>query len=479
MTKKKIAEKRRGLCLILCLVLCALTLGGCGGNIQLLQGEDYVMTEKRQPLPVYSVSFDIIGGKDTMPIGGFFGPYTVSQSVNGQALPDYVSDKYFKMIRECGINLIVGPNEYFTAARSSVVEALTLAEKYGIGYFAQDAYVYDVINGRREPDEELARLLTQLNEYPAFVGMHTQDEPQTGLFEGLGKFNDAFYSYGIPGKQTYSNLLPDYFWGVNYTGGAVNISYEEYVRQFIEKTHPRFLSYDHYVFDSRNYEFYFSNLAVVREQAQANGLPFWVFAQAGGQWNDAGAELPIQEHYPKEGEFMWNIGTQLAYGAKGIQYFPLFQPKDFAKSENGQWDYGRNGIFGAFGNRNEWYFYAQKANAHIAAVDHVLMNAANEGLIASGTALNDLGGRPEVLASGKYRELTGVSGNALVGCFDYLGGTALYVVNYSMEEKGRVTLSFTDNYGYDVTQRTTAVSVTGNEIVLTLEAGEGALVVLK
>lgn len=479
MKASKISKKVRVLCLCLCLVLCALSFAACGGNIKLLQGEDYVMTEKREPLPVYSVSFDIIGGKDTMPVGGFFGPYTVSQSVNGQALPDYVSDEFFKLIKECGINLIVGPNEYFTAARNSVVEALTLAEKYGIGYFAQDSYVYDVINGRREPDSTLTNLLTQLNQYPAFVGIHTQDEPQTKLFEGLGKFTDAFYSYGLEGKHTYSNLLPDYYWGVNYTGTSVNISYEEYVQQFIEQTHPRYLSYDHYVFDSRNYEYYFSNLAVVRQKAQENGIPFWVFVQAGGQWNDSGAELPIQEHYPKEGEFMWNIGTQLAYGAKGVQYFPLFQPKDFAKSENGQWDYGRNGIFGAFGNLNEWYHYAKKANAHIACVDQVLMNAANEGVIASGTAENDIGGRPEAIAAGSYRELTGVSGNAVVGCFDYRGGTALYVVNYSMENKGKVTLTFADNYAYDVTQRINTVSVTGNEITLTLEAGEGALVVLR
>ena len=269
MKASKISKKIRALCVCLCLVLCALSFAACGGNVKLLQGEDYVMTEKREPLPVYSVSFDIIGGKDTMPVGGFFGPYTVSQSVNGQALPDYVSDEFFKLIKECGINLIVGPNEYFTAARNSVVEALTLAEKYGIGYFAQDSYVYDVINGRREPDSTLTNLLTQLNQYPAFVGIHTQDEPQTKLFEGLGKFTDAFYSYGLEGKHTYSNLLPDYYWGVNYTGTSVNISYEEYVQQFIEQTHPRYLSYDHYVFDSRNYEYYFSNLAVVRHKAQA------------------------------------------------------------------------------------------------------------------------------------------------------------------------------------------------------------------
>lgn len=48
-----------------------------------------------------------------------------------------------------------------------------------------------------------------------------------------------------------------------------------------------------------------------------------------------------------------------------------------------------------------------------------------------------------------------------------------------MTDKQTVRLSFDDNYGYDVVQRTQSVEVSGDEIPLTLEAGEGALVVLK
>lgn len=57
-------------------------------------------------------------------------------------------------------------------------------------------------------------------------------------------------------------------------------------------------------------------------------------------------------------------------------------------------------------------FYAQKANRHIECVDHVLMNAANEGVIASGSAVGDVGELPECIKSGKYYELQKVDGDA-------------------------------------------------------------------
>ncbi len=66
-----------------------------------------------------------------------------------------------------------------------------------------------------------------------------------------------------------------------------------------------------------------------------------------------------------------------------------------------------------------------------------------------------------------------------VGCFDYNGGTALYVTNFNTTEKKQVTLHFDNNYAYEVIQRAQSANVYGKAITLTLEAGEGALVVVK
>lgn len=52
-------------------------------------------------------------------------------------------------------------------------------------------------------------------------------------------------------------------------------------------------------------------------------------------------------------------------------------------------------------------------------------------------------------------------------------------MNNDIEKTGRITLSFDKKYGYDVIQRAEKVSVAGKELPLILNAGEGALIVLK
>ena len=113
------------------------------------------------------------------------------------------------------------------------------------------------------------------------------------------------------------------------------------------------------------------------------------------------------------------------------------------------------------------------------------MNSANIGLLVHGDKASALArvsdeGRDELIRDGKFRQLASVSGDdCFVGCFDYLGGTALYVVNYSRKDKAHVTLNFNKKYGYEVIQRAVSTEVAAKNLPLTLEAGEGVLVVVK
>ena len=57
--------------------------------------------------PVYKVSYPIIGGEDVMPVGVWWGPYRSEGTyINGQRLPDYISDEYFSILEESGANFI-------------------------------------------------------------------------------------------------------------------------------------------------------------------------------------------------------------------------------------------------------------------------------------------------------------------------------------------------------------------------------------
>lgn len=471
------------LCIFLGVFLLAVSFG-CGGksDMKLIESEsDYVRSTRGTPEEVATLSFDIIGGADVMPIGGFYGPFTASSSVNGQKLPDYVSDEYFAMIKEVGINLIVSAPENFSVNPDSVTKAMKLGEKYNIGYFVSDTYATNVIrNGQAFDAETFAALVEQYDCSEAFVGIVATDEPTANMFGGMKTIFDAFYGLELEGKHAYCNLFPTYGTPIDYSGEQLRMTYEEYLTQYYEAAHPKFMSYDHYPYETENFAQYFNNLSIMRSFTMERNIPFWSFIQAGGQHNDAALPIESEPYRPSEGQMLWDINMNLAYGAKGIQYFTLIQPQHFAFAPNDEYDCYRNGLIGALGNRNEWFFYAKKANEQIRAIDSVLMNAKSMGVIVSGEEAEQLvGQREECFKDKKFRELTGVSGDALVGCFDYEGGTALYVVNFDKEEKGQVTLEFSDCYGYDVVQRAQTVGVCGNSLTLTLEAGEGALVVLR
>ena len=212
----------------------------------------------------------------------------------------------------------------------------------------------------------------------------------------------------------------------------------------------------------------------------------WRMLQAGGQWNDAQAWIPSVDPYPSFAETLYDVNLALAYGAKAIQYFPGIQPKWFAYEEGGTYDYDRCGLYSADGNKTRWYYAAQVANEQVAAVDEYLMNSANVGVIVHGKAAekafitDSQVEKEEIITSKKFRQLKAVGGDdCLIGCFDYKGGTALYVVNYSRTESADVELGFDRNdYRYNVIQRAESVDVVGGKIPLTLAPGEGALVVL-
>ena len=75
------------------------------------------------------------------------------------------------------------------------------------------------------------------------------------------------------------------------------------------------------------------------------------------------------------------------------------------------------------------------------------MNCTHEGIIAvDSRAINNTADVSCRLSGTSFRELTGVSTNlgmgAIIGCYDYNGKTALYVVNNSTYLSQNITLAF-------------------------------------
>ena len=100
----------------------------------------------------------------------------------------------------------------------------------------------------------------------------------------------------------------------------------------------------------------------------------------------------------------------------------------------------------------------------------------NVGVIASDSVKGDFEGNAMLIESGEFHQLKGVRGEGLVGCFEYEGKTALYVVNYSTAKAGDVIIDLNDTHEMNVIQRGKAATATAQHLSIHLEAGEGALV---
>lgn len=477
------------------LIFCAImliTISACGKNsdkTELIQGNNYTAATVREAEAFYSVTYDLFGD-DVMPLGVWWGPYasTSGDEINGVTKPDYVSDEIFQLLKDSGVNFISCSSDQFPDARASILDTLEYCRKYGIGYFVQDTRLLNVNSG-----EEIEELVQEYITHPNCLGVHLTDEPRAETIENLRAPYEAFSQTEYAAdKQLYVNMLPSYA-GTDRLGGT----HYNYLKKFLETTKSAFLSYDNYPFRSQNQgttygmpSSYFEDLSTARKVANENEVPFWVFVQAGGQWEEqvGKASLPL---FPNEGETMWNINTCLAYGAKAIQYFTFLQPTQFADAGNNDRDYQRNGMIGVMGNKTQWYYYVQKANVQIAAIDHILMNSAQMGVLATGYWKDRISSADKPADAGErsWRELSDISSDnedagVIVGCFDYSfeegkSRSAYYIVNTDVNEKQKVTLRFDKKYGYDIIQRGQSVGVTGKTVTLTLERGEGVMLALR
>ncbi len=448
---------------------------GCGNSLELItENTQYVVSEQRKALDVHALTFDYLGGSDVMPIGTFFGPFTPANGmVNGLAFGDYCTDYYFDLLVNVGINMINYTANQWGEHKDSIQKCLDLCAEYNVGYFVQDYRIR----------EDFSNMGTAINEYidnDCVLGNFWRDEPKSERF-AEAKETYKYYRQATD-KTLYVNLFPSY--QDDLTGTEETITWEEYATQFMEATNSQCLSYDHYPFEkanrgSANMTKYYSDLSIARKVSEQFGVPFWCYIQCGDIW-DATVGASTVEIFPNEGEFIWNVNTCLAFGSKSITYHTFLQPYYMATTESG-YDFDTMGLVGADGSINRWYYYAQKTSKQIKAIDHILMNSASVGVLTVGEDLNKNVTGSEKINGNSFRELksfTASNDNAMIGCFDYKGKTALYVVNCETTKKQTVTLDFADKYGYEVIQRGESIKVAGKKMKLTLESGEGVLVSL-
>ena len=460
------------------LLLIMALLVGCSSGSKETTATIKPMEKEESP----AVSFNIIGGKDVMPISGYYGPHVYNWCWNGNQLPDLITDEMFEMYKDLGINMLTYTEINDSKYPDAVIKILEQCDKYDMAYMPLNS---DIMNRRGEDVftvTEAGEQLAKWAQYDSWAGGYIVDEPATAYYKSdwSEKYIEAFAGIAdVMNNQldivSYGNLWP--------MEDMKNLElYKKYVVEYCETFKPKFLMWDEYPFGT-NYggdmSVFITALSIISKNAKDNNIPFWAYVAAGDQFSQGGKDS-ITPYWPNEAQFNWTISAELAFGAQGISYYSLMEVQGGAEDGEGGLDSYRNGLIGALGNKTMWYHYAQNANKHIAAIDHVLMNSVHKGVITSGKEAKSNAREAYCLLEGEtFRELQSVDGDAMVGCFNYNGKTALYVMNYSRELAQHITLDFDTEHNITITQAAETEYIKGSSITLDMAAGEGILLVIE
>lgn len=426
--------------------------------------------------------------ENVMPIAGYFGPLLAYQLGIEDDIANEVekysfntlTENVYRLISEAGINFINKIETRKDIQQATWAKTGHYADKYGIDI------AYNIAFNNDYSDADWAKLLARYAHFESFQAAHVRDEPWAGLTVGFPKdsVTDHMDTYSAFATRTnkfanlmgYTNLLPYYN---NLTGNEDNDAlYQAYLDKYIADFAPKMISYDYYPFPSfgeDDYKRYYRNLRIVRDTAKANDMPFWTYIQVGA------AEKGF--YVGTEAEMRWNVNTSLAYGAKGIQYYTLIQTYGTAKwykeDQPGVFNFNNAGVIAANGRPTQYYPYVKRINQQIMAVDEVLVNADFEKVLAVGlTAQLHTGEDATKYGSIKTINATDLTNGLVIGCFNYKGKEAYYIVNNSMEGENTATLTLDDTYSISAIAKDVNEVTTSNTYSVTLAAGDARLIVL-
>ena len=120
--------KNKYIRIVIGMLFATMTLGTLSGCAQ--------QAAKVEPMEIEKVdtySLDVIGGKDVMPIIGYYTPLTSWYSSEGSAPRDLLTDEHYQAIAESGVNLILSNPRSWQDGPTLTTKAMDLAAKYNMG----------------------------------------------------------------------------------------------------------------------------------------------------------------------------------------------------------------------------------------------------------------------------------------------------------------------------------------------------------
>ena len=276
---------------------------------------------------VHGGQLDIFPGEDTIPILSWH-----------CMTPPNISVEHYLELKECGFNLSFPHISSFADAK----RALDCAAEAGVRVMLMCNELY------QSPET----IVPQVKNHPGLAGYHLRDEPHSADIPGLKELNDKIVKLD-PAHFTYLNLLP-----VGATDSFM--PYLDYIHHCYGEVQTPFISYDHYgIVGNSVRATYYLNLEIISQEARKMGKPFWAFALS-----TAHGGYPV----PNVAQLKFQMYSNLAYGAQGLQYFTYWNPGTEV------WDFHDAPIL-QNGKRSSVYDFVREVNEELQKRNFVFMRS--------------------------------------------------------------------------------------------------------
>lgn len=346
--------------------------------------------------------------------------------------PNYQTNEEYAKISECGINFVNGFH-YFENSTSRILKVLDYCEENNLKFFVNKATVAeDIVEYSKNADKSLlTKFINEIKpyaEHPAFAGELLMDEPGKPLFRAVSAFTKAFEK-AYPDKMWHVNLFPSYA-----TGGIQAPNYNDYISNWLLTVPSKHISYDSYPLLTTGgiTNDYFYNLDIIRSKSRFRKVPFWTFIQT---LSIAGTPGVPDKREPSETDIRWQVWVNLAFGAKGIQYFCYWSPS------NGSEQFGE-ALIGLNGEKTVRYDYVKKINNDINRIGKILLNCHAEGVIL--TSVKEYPMFEQLYNFGIVDSVTG--DESMVGCFENeKGEKKVLITTLTPDKPSNVILHLSEN----------------------------------
>lgn len=417
-------------------------------------------------------------GPETKPVNANYDPLGLNEIAIGIYItPDdaHREQKYFDYMVEAGINFVNG-FRWYEDTDDEVMQCLNLAEKAGLPFLVNDKTVLDNIETYFQTKNAvlLESSMQQIQKYvdhPAYAGQFFIDEPYRDKLEDLAEFTNL-----------YEQVFPGNYWNINMFSPNVSelgCTYEQFMDDYFALTNARVYSYDHYPLlqydendpyaDGMDTGFYYG-LDLVRSKTLERNIPFWTYIQAIGI---GGADGILTKRDPSRNDIRWSEFINLAFGAKGLQYFTYFTPASGAETFT-------EGLIDANGEKTEHYEAAKEVNQEIKAFGNILLFSDAEGVIFNKQPSNN---RYKLYTEPfeSYGRVESTGGDTFVaGCFRHTstGKQYLLITPHTPLDSAHVELNVTGSGAFEAYEhgQRTEVTAENGKVSFDIAAGDAVFI---